>query len=267
MADGEFRLKGKVVWKYVITLKTGLHIGGASSIYEIGAPDSPVIKDPRTDEPYIPGSSVKGKLRSLLERRYVDWAEVIRIRSMYKEKEKELKEQLEKIGFTYNNRIVQLGDCGKYRENHQKDVSFICKLFGVASNVESAEPTRVIITDAALVGGFTGTEIKGENALDRVTSAANPRFIERVPPGARFEGYIIFNVYTDDDAELVKYLKEALELLARDYLGGHGSRGYGRVAVEIKDPESYPEDFLNDDKMNDAFGELARSYGLDEQKG
>ena len=263
MSDGEFRLKGKVVWKYTVTLKTGLHIGGASSIYEIGAPDSPVIKNPVTDEPYIPGSSVKGKLRSLLERKYVDWSVVTDARRT--KKEHELKSFLEGQGFAYNNKIVQLRDCEKYFEKHGKDVSFICKLFGAPSNVGSAEPTRLIITDALLVDGSKETEIKGENALDRITSAANPRFIERVPADVQFEGYLIFNVYTDDDSKLVEKLKEAFELLARDYLGGHGSRGYGRVRIEISSPEFYPASFFEDSKTRGAFEVLKGVYDLDGQ--
>jgi len=269
MADGEFRLKGKVVWKYTVTLKTGLHIGGASSIYEIGAPDSPVIKHPVTGEPYIPGSSVKGKLRSLLERKYVNWEPVIEAKLQGK------LDDLEEKGFAVHNKrdpkksVVILQDCKKYMESFgntvDEDVSFICKLFGVPSNVDSAEPTRLIVTDALLVDGSKETEIKCENALDRITSAANPRFIERVPDGVQFEGYLIFNVYTDDDSKLVEKLKEAFELLARDYLGGHGSRGYGRVRIEISSPEFYPASFFEDSKTRGAFEVLKGVYDLDGQ--
>ena len=109
------------------------------------------------------------------------------------------------------------------------------------------------------------TEIKGENALDRITCAANPRFIERVPDGVQFEGYLIFNVYTDDDSKLVEKLKEAFELLARDYLGGHGSRGYGRVRIEISSPEFYPASFFEDSKTRGAFEVLKGVYDLDGQ--
>src|SRR3989304_7996305 len=53
--------------KGTIVLKSGLHIGSGNMEMHIGGTDSPVIKHPHTLEPYIPGSSLKGKVRSLLE--------------------------------------------------------------------------------------------------------------------------------------------------------------------------------------------------------
>lgn len=260
-----YNLKGKIVWKVTIRAETGLHVGGSASVYEIGAPDSPVVKDPVTGEPYIPGSSVKGKLRSLLEARYLDLSAVKQYHASGRS-DGDIKKKLESMGFRISKKeIVQFEDCAKYMKETGKDVSFICRLFGQPGNKEESEPTRLQITDFKVInwGADNDYEIKGENALDRVTSAANPRFIERVPPGTKFEGYIIMNVYENIDLDDIKYLEEALELLVRDYIGGHGTRGYGRVSVKVDPPEFYPPGFGTDDVRSKAAA-LSKEYNIGE---
>lgn len=212
--------------KYLIcaTLKTitGLHIGGSTTGLEIGGVDNPVIKDPVTDQPYIPGSSLKGKLRSLLEWRF----------GLIKADEK--------------------GDfkpyhCDDLKENQKSLV--LARLFGPNSNETStrtaAGPTRLTVRDSFLknaselesrLGDDTYTEVKTENALDRVTSAPNPRPIERVPKGAEFEVNMVLDVYKMSPelqtSVLLKELLVALSMLEHSSLGGGGSRGSGQVKFE-----------------------------------
>jgi len=178
-----------------IKLLTGLHIGGIKESFKIGGLDNPVIKIKIGDkeEPYIPGSSIKGKLRCLLE----------------------LEEGKKK-----------LCDCNNCN---------ICKLFGSAGKQKSI--TRAIFRDAYIINEDKNqekqyTEIKPENTIDRVESKANPRFIERVLPGTEFNAEIVLNIFDEDNkTELLKTLKRGFELLQENYLGGSGTRGYGKVDV------------------------------------
>lgn len=181
------KLLETIVIKGILEVKTGLHIGGIKESFKIGGLDSPVIRIAGEGDPYIPGSSLKGKIRFLLEKKYGDEEEKIR------------------------------------------------KLFGPKPNEkESKEITRIIFRDCYIKKENLKnvTEIKPENTIDRNTLKANPRFIERVVPGTKFEVELVINFYEKDDKnELLKTLKEGLELLQENYLGGSGSRGYGKVDV------------------------------------
>lgn len=205
-------LKGKLV------VKTGLHIGAGNDKVEIGGMDNPIIRNPLTREPYIPGSSIKGKMRSLIE-----WETGV----------------LAKTG-------GKPCDCGKF------DCK-VCRVFGSANNsskVENAKdrgPTRLIMRDAVLTkewsekfrNGNALIEEKAENSLNRITAEANPRPIERVVPGVEFDFEISYRIIdTGDNGETdEKYFKEvvieSLKMLQDDYLGGGGTRGNGQV--EFKD--------------------------------
>ena len=181
-----------------IEIVTGLHIGGSSAFSAIGAVDSPVIMDTRTNQPMIPGSSLKGKMRALLAKQY-------------------------------NTTIAKTAD---------DDAECLTNLFGSA---KSKKESRVLFTDMFLDNldelkraGLTGaTEVKFENSISRMTAVANPRQIERVVRGAQFPMQLIYE-YTDktDEETLLqdfRILKEGFKLLEYDYLGGSGSRGYGRI--------------------------------------
>lgn len=181
-----------------IEIVTGLHIGGSSAFSAIGAVDSPVIMDTRTNQPMIPGSSLKGKMRALLAKQY-------------------------------NTAIAKTAD---------DDAECLTNLFGSA---KSKKESRVLFTDMFLDNldelkraGLTGaTEVKFENSISRMTAVANPRQIERVVRGAQFPMQLIYE-YTDktDEETLLqdfRILKEGFKLLEYDYLGGSGSRGYGRI--------------------------------------
>lgn len=207
---------GKIIIKCKMTVLTGMHIGGSSAFSAIGAVDSPVMRD-RFMEPMLPGSSLKGKMRTLLA--------------------KSIK----------NHYITQECD---------SDPDEITRLFGSAGNRKrniNPKASRLQFADAFLLnagelknrGGMT--EVKFENTISRLTAVANPRQIERVVRGAEFTVNMIYDMeeageLIDDFANIAKGLK----LLTLDYLGGHGSRGYGKVVftdfeIAVKEGEC-PQD-------------------------
>jgi len=210
-------LEGKLIITGRIRAVTGLHIGGAGTALEIGGVDNIVIRNPITNYPCIPGSSLKGKMRSLMERC---------------------------LGLKLTRQIgpqVRIHECDD-KENYQG--CDVCQVFGVAGEREFATPTRLIVRDVALSDksaeelealetDYPYTEVKWEAAIDRITSAAVPRQFERVPAGTTFEPLeMVFNFYGGDSPGLLLRLFEAMELLEDDYLGGMGSRGYGKIAFE-----------------------------------
>jgi len=194
-----------------IELLSGLHIGGGDDTMKIGGIDNGVIKDINTDKPYIPGSSLKGKMRSLLE-----WH----------------------IG------VVGIGDGGPFHSGLLKDAMFsdeakksqainLLKLFGNSKTDENFnEITRINVGDCSLVKtDLITSEAKYENVIDRQKgTASNPRQIERVPAGIKFDYDIRVKILEgDNEAELLDMVQKGFELIENDYLGGSGSRGYGRV--------------------------------------
>ena len=220
-----------------ITLKSGLHIGSGNMEMHIGGTDSPVIKHPHTLEPYIPGSSLKGKVRSLLE--------------------------MESGLMIHTDGNVVSSDTLKKVNKDEKlkaKCEAILKIFGSSGADKEDEtgfgPTRVSFADCYLDDDWQKmaknnrwllTEEKSENVINRIKGTAeNPRFIERVPEGTKFKFLVTFKVLHDDDAALFDtVLLKGLKLLEMDALGGSGSRGYGRIAFEF-----------NDKAMDDKFKEL-----------
>ena len=213
------KLIKKIVYTGVIKLKTGLHIGGTNAALNIGGPDKFVVRNPINNIPYIPGSSLKGKMRSLLE--------------------------LQDGNFSVSHN----GSAGP--SNDLQCVS--AKLFGVAGN-DIKRPSRVIVRDATLdieSQDFSRTDLpyaesKTEVAIDRLTAKANPRTFERIPAGAEFKFEIILNIFDDgEEDELKAALIRAMKLLQDDYLGGNGSRGYGQIEfLEVKTEERKKEYYL-----------------------
>ena len=187
---------GKIVIDCELKVLTGLHIGASGAFSAIGAVDSRVIRDPMTQMPIVPGSSLKGKLRTLLAR------------SLCRD-----------IG---------------HMPNFDEDDEVILRLFGSARPVRRS---RLQFSDCFVCDQeeFTEsglTEVKTENAINRSTSVANPRQIERVVPGVRFGVRIVYDVMNPDEVqEDMEQLAHAMRLLQLDYLGGHGSRGSGRVSL------------------------------------
>lgn len=194
----------KILIKGVIEVKTGLHIGGDDSFSAIGAIDSPVVRDPLTREPIIPGSSLKGKMRSLLAR--------------------------------------EMGSVpAPETKGLENDCREILRLFGSSSKTSNADGTGIQMSRLQFSDCFLRNknelpavfETKFENAIDRLTSVANPRQIERVVRGAEFDMEIIYNVEKEEEvAEDFENIRVAMNLLEHDYLGGGGSRGNGRIAFK-----------------------------------
>ena len=197
----EIKLKKKIIYTGTIVLKTGLHIGGTNTALNIGGPDKFVIRNPITQLPYIPGSSLKGKMRSLIELAY---------------------------GETNNGSVT-------------KDPNTKAgKLFGVASKIDNGHPSRIIVRDGELKNpeelsntDLLYTESKTEVTINRITAKANPRTFERIPAGAKFNLEMVLNIFDgDNEDELRNTIKDAIRLLEDDYLGGNGSRGYGQVVFK-----------------------------------
>lgn len=198
----------------VIILQSGLHIGAGKDAVEIGGLDNPIVKNPLNNAPYIPGSSLKGKMRALLEARLL--GERPELRKFY---EKGMPCQ-----------------CGK------RDCP-VCVIFGVSGSAKKDEDlghTRILVRDslldaqceAKLKNGELPMEIKYENSIDRCSGRANPRPLERVPAGVSFLLNIGFRVYRGDPDNLLDWLFRALRLVELDALGGCGSRGCGEVRFE-----------------------------------
>ncbi len=227
-AETELTFLGKLVLEGEIVCQTGLHIGAGKGSLEIGGADNPVVKD-AFGIPYIPGSSLRGRLRSLLE---------------------------QTLGLAVPSELVFLSKRkGQEVRIHQSDRpdDDVCVLFGrnpgrmervSGDAIESAAatPARLTVYDAPLVvDSITQqmrenlddelTEVKSENAVDRITSQANPRTLERVPAAARFRFRMILDVLCPEDKPLLARVAEALRLLEDDSLGGGGSRGSGRIGL------------------------------------
>jgi len=203
------KLIKKVFYTGTITLKTGLHIGGTNASLNIGGPDKFVVRNPISNIPYIPGSSLKGKMRALVEI---------------------------STGFVSIN---EKGDVGPTNDSS----NIVGKLFGTAGDGNDKHPSRLIVRAAELDVSqpemflntdLLYTESKTEVNIDRVTAKANPRTFERVPAGAKFKLNMVLNVFEGEDEKALKAtIKQAIKLLEDDYLGGHGSRGYGQVKIDL----------------------------------
>lgn len=257
-------LLGKIrIFGYLV-VETGLHIGGGGENLDIGGLDKPVIRNPLTREPYIPGSSLKGKLRAILERLLDKPLNRQGSRDTFRYESDDLLDGLSKIGDAFipfeGARICKLsrlfGSTGKtcyVKTSEGKQEGLIAEKADTRTwkGVEYSEtkaarncPARLIVRDSHLLPesasrlktidtGLYMTEWKFENGLDRITAAANPRQIERVPAGSRFQFEIVYTVEDLKQAkEDLKNLCMALAILEDDALGGHGSRGYGKVSFQ-----------------------------------
>ncbi len=215
------RFNGNVVIYGKVECITGLHIGGAGSGYEIGGMDNPVIRNPIDGFPYIPGSSLKGKMRALTE-----WAE----------------------GKVTDGKVYQGAD--------EKDDP-LCLLFGRAADKSIAVgPARLTVRDALVdettmrkmldlenTQGLPKVEVKTEVNINRITSKplSGPRQMERVPVGSRFNFVMLYSSYRVDDLTvtdemLLNMLLRSLRLVEDSSLGGSGSRGSGQVRFHLAEP-------------------------------
>lgn len=199
-----------------LTLETGLHIGAGDSEMHIGGVDKQVVKHPLTKQPYIPGSSLKGKMRSLLE-----W----------------------KTG-AVQERPLGLDQFDHANGDQKAAIGAVVKLFGISGDNQLTEerartigPTRLAFWDCDLSPEWLKkvdelnqayVEVKSENSINRITGVAvAPRFFERVPAGAQFDFRLSLKILDEDD--LLPVVLSGLRLIELDSLGGSGSRGYGKV--------------------------------------
>lgn len=201
-----------------IEVLTGLRVGGSGDIIEIGGNDNPIIRNPQNNEPYIPGSSIKGKMRSLLE-----W---------------------------YTANISSNGE----PHSCDKEECVICRTFGRGakdSGKAKSGPTRLVVRDAYLTDESkqtldklrktigSDTELKSENKINRLDSSANPRNVERVPAGTKFVFNMSYKIMDINDTgktdkENFEMVLKGLKLLTVDGIGGGISRGNGQVKFIIK---------------------------------
>jgi CRISPR-associated protein Csm3 len=228
-AQTELKLIGKLILEGEMHCETGLHVGAGKGSLEIGGADNPVVKDAH-GRPYVPGSTLRGRVRALLE---------------------------QATGAAVPSELVFISKRkGQEVRIHQSDRpdDEICILFGRSpgrlekvggGDIDSnhATPARLSVFDAPLVAESITpqmretlddelTEVKSENAIDRITSQANPRTLERVPAGARFRIRMVLDLLCVEDAALPPLVVQGLRLLEDDALGGGGSRGSGRVRFD-----------------------------------
>ncbi len=236
MADRTIQLKGRIFLTFDIEAVTGLHIGGAYEGIAIGGVDKTVIRDPLTNYPYIPGSSLRGKVRSLVEK--------------YQGKKQNQRINLGYIHSCQNDEWETYQTCE------------VCQVFGVPGEREFGTPARLVVRDMRLSKDSAErldelhtdlpfTEVKVEVAIDRVTSQANPRQIERVPAGTIFAGgEMVYSFYggefgfkikdeehtarldPQNDLKWFDTVLTGLQLLEDDYLGAAGARGSGKVQLK-----------------------------------
>lgn len=205
------QLTGKIV------LKSGLHIGAGDGELHIGGTDSSVIKHPKNQQPYIPGSSLKGKIRALLE---------LSSGLMSRTGGKPVSIQI------YESAL----------DEEKQPILNILKLFGAAADEKSGDisglgTARLSFSDCFVCAECENdilTEVKAENSINRVNGTAiSPRFIERVPQGIKFDFSLSIKEFDEDNTEeLLNLLRKGMRLLEQDSLGGSGSRGYGKIKFE-----------------------------------
>lgn len=211
----EYKLTGIYRIRGQIRLETGLHIGGDEGVIEIGGNDNPIVRDITTGNPYIPGSSLKGKMRYLLE-----W---------------------------YTGRVSEDGKVydGKNLSKESENDLLLNVFGGTAGGNGRKGPTRITVKDIFLSVDSekevkkmkertgTDTELKIENSINRLDSSANPRNLERVPRNLIFDLKINFKVLSiDNKNEIEKMIKEGLKLVELEGLGGSVSRGSGQIKFE-----------------------------------
>lgn len=220
-----YQFLANIILRGKIKVETGLHIGGSKDKFEIGGVDNPVIRDPFTGYPYIPGSSLKGKMRMLLE-------------------------------FEKGVVMEKMDNKGNVTYPPSSDEA-ITILFGSSAEDSSNGPTRLIVRDAYpdeetiemwrnLDSETLYAEYKAENTIDRMTSAATPRWMERVVKDSKFNFEIVIGIYSMDkgkDKDHYKDVKTAMKLLEDSTLGGGGSRGSGKVSFVIESETIYKKDY------------------------
>ena len=239
-------LHGHIIISGIISCRSGIFIGGAEDTLQIGGVDKSVIRNPLTGEPYIPGSSLKGKLRSITEK-IVKATSGAPLHANRPGGDREKK--------------VWRHECDDFNEAKECQ---LCRVFGATGSDAEQDnyPGALLVrdstlsnTDDLLQDGFPIFEIKMENAVDRLTSAAHPRTFERVPAGAKFAFELVYRVETlkstgaSENQQVavnserilqdITNLFNAMAILEKDGLGGNISRGYGSIEFKVKEFQGY----------------------------
>lgn len=218
----KLKLFGNILIGGAMRCDHGLHMGGSKDNLNVGGLDSPVIRDPISNYPYVPGSSLKGKMRALSEK---SW------------------------GKDFNREGARGQNIWRHECDTRNDAQGceVCRLFGTTGRGAGGSnfPARLKVRDMHLIKdtkdqlvqletGLQYTEWKLENSLDRVTKSSMPRQIERVPAGSIFDLELVYAVQGEADPhyplEDLQNLIMALSLVQDSALGGHGTRGYGKVS-------------------------------------
>ena len=237
-------MSGKLIIRCELEVLTGMHIGGTDIFSAIGAVDSPVIRDSHSGLPIVPGSSLKGKLRALL-------AQSLNERAVSDHNSDD-----ERTVSDHNS------DDERAVSDHNSDDERILRLFGSSKPIRASrlQFSDCFMKNADKLKNVGVTEIKSENTISRADSKANPRQIERVIPGALFEVVITYNFIDAETAdEDLRLLAKAMKLLEVDYLGGHGSRGSGRVKLRNFSVDNLD---IDDDKQYVKLFSEVESYEL-----
>ncbi len=249
-------LYGHLILEGDIKCITGLHIGGATETIEIGGIDKYIIRNPMTNEPYIPGSSLKGKLRSIVEK-------ITEVNG----KPLKANRGCDKDGKIWRH------ECDNFTNAQNCP---LCRLFGATGSESENDnySSKLIVSDCALANpdkllkdGLYITEAKMENTLDRLTGAASPRTFERIPAGAMFKFRVVYkleNFYLSEEQnkndvlfELksinddIKNILSAMDILEKEGLGGSVSRGYGRIKFMFSPLEFKPVRENNEYKLKE----------------
>lgn len=244
MSNTNIAFKGNLIIRGKIECLTGLHIGGSKEKMEIGGVDSIVVRSPQSDYPYIPGSSLKGKMRHLLE--YISGAvnqpldgelgkvsvhpDVVRVFGIGADIKETAADEKE---------IEKLKQDNDYKEQLKKLARIGLSRLTVRDAMPDEETAQMW---ESLGSDLHFTEYKAENTLDRLTSAANPRFIERVVEGSKFDFEMVYTAYQYEEGYEqqvetdVQNIFTALRLLEASALGKSGSRGYGKIAFHLAEP-------------------------------
>jgi CRISPR-associated protein Csm3 len=220
-------LYDKLIIKGTLKLLTGMHIGSANDFAPIGAVDSIVVRDPMTARPIIPGSSLKGKMRTLLAKA--------------------------------NSKELFLNDI-------KDDIPSVKRLFGSSNPVISSRlqfcdlfMSKKTVDNLKDKTDLYLTEIKFENTINRIDAVANPRQLERVPAGSEFEFVLVYNLENLDEAEEdFENISNAIKLLHMDYIGGNGTRGYGKI--KISDITVEPQGLTHKEYRTDLITKLKQKF-------
>ena len=209
----QYGIKGKLIINAILTLETGLHIGAAKDFSPIGDVDSPFVRDPFTKQPVIPGSSVKGKMRTLLAKALTSQPDYLL---------NDITDDTEEV-----KRLFGSANTGSSNSSEQgSGIASRLQFYDLFMTKDSFDVFSKLDMDT-----YIG-EIKFENTISRLTAVANPRQIERVPAGVEFAFKLVYNIENPEDIQKdMELVADGFKLLQMDYIGGSGSRGYGRISL------------------------------------